>query len=162
MNNYKPFHKNCYHKDTFPFHLNHISSTLDIPAEITVRKMELYIMVFIIIIYIWFLPSFDSVLRCWGILRHYNILKNFIVTILLSTMLISSEQKSGWYPSEGGGDQSSSSRKMDSRDITTQRLTKNVHCFRGFRISEFPKWEKRNTIEHPTWNQLTWRSCFYY
>ena len=159
---YRAFRENCYHKDTFPFHFNNISYTLDISADITVRKIEFYIMVFIIIIYICFLPSFDSILMCWGILRHYNIFKIFIVTILLSTVWISSEQKSGWYPSEGEGDQSSAFRKMDSGDITTQRLTKSVHYFRGFRISEFPKGEKRNTIEHPTWNQLTWRSCFYY
>ena len=159
---YTAFHANYCHEDTFPFHFSHIFHTLDILEDITVRKMELYIMVFIIILCILFLSSFDSILMCWGILRHYNIFKIFIVTILLSTVWISSEQKSGWYPSEGGGYQSSALRKMDSGDIITQRLTKSVHCFTGVRISEFPKGEKRNTIEHPTWNQLTWRSCFYY
>ena len=75
---YKAFHENYYQEDTFPFHFSHIFYTLDIPAVITVRKMELYIIVFIIILYIWFLSSFDSILRCWGITRHYNILfKNF-------------------------------------------------------------------------------------
>ena len=141
---YKAFHEN-YYQDTFPFYFSHIFHTLDIPAVITVRKMELYIIVFIIILYIWFLSSFDSILRCWGITRHYNILfKNFIATTLLSTVWISSEQKSGWYPSEGGGYQSSALRKMDSGDIITQRLTKSVHCFRGFRISEFHK-ERKET-----------------
>ena len=121
---YKAFHANYYHKDTFPFHFSHIFYTLDIPAHITVRKMKLYIMGFITILYRWFLSSFESILRCWGIPRHYNILfKKFIVTTLQSTVWIFSKQNPGWYPSDGGGDQSSAFGKTDLGDITARRLT---------------------------------------
>lgn len=110
--------------------------------------------------------SYLLLTQFWGVEELPGIiiffLKIFIVTTLLNTVWISSEKKSGWYPSEGEGYQSSALRKMDSGDIITQRLTKSVHCFRGFRISEFPKGEKRNKLDHPAWNQLTPRFHFYY
>ena len=142
---YKAFHENCYHKDTFPFHFNNISYILDIAADITVRKMELYIMVFIIIIYIWFLPSFDSILRCWGIPRHYNIFKISLWLFCWAQCGYPQNKNQDDTPVKGEEIKAQPSGKW-TQDISPHKDWQSVHCFRGFRISEFPKGQKRNTI----------------